>query len=299
MPSKRVQSISLARSTSIERAQPARWATSTSRTELEELGEPTTIIASTVGDALHCFLPVGGGVADVFLVRPDHRRKAPLQHRDDGAGVVDAERRLCDEGEARRIARHKQLGIGNGFDQADGALGQLPHGAPPLRGGRDGRSRRSRGPRQSAVAPRHAPWRPAGRWHRGRTSAAPPHRPVLPWARHGLKTPPARRSRPGSRRAPRRTPRPSPSARRRRIYYGRWRAAHRPARRISPAPARRSGSRGRRRHKSRAARTARCQVAALFPLHRKCFLGRGKSSAVAVERSAAQYALPLIFGTRR
>jgi uncharacterized protein YfaS (alpha-2-macroglobulin family) len=40
---------SLARSTSMARAQPARSATSTSRSELDELREPTTIIASTLG----------------------------------------------------------------------------------------------------------------------------------------------------------------------------------------------------------------------------------------------------------
>src|SRR6185312_12767509 len=48
-PSNNGQSISLARSTSMAFSQPARLATSTSRTELEELGEPTTIIASTSG----------------------------------------------------------------------------------------------------------------------------------------------------------------------------------------------------------------------------------------------------------
>ncbi len=60
----------------------------------------------------------------------------------------------------------------------------------------------------------------------------------------------------GSRRVPRRTPRPSASARRPRICCGRWRGAHRPARHSSRAPARRSGWRGPRRRKSRAARRA-------------------------------------------
>ena len=49
MPSNCAQSIRSARSTSTARSQPARLATSTSRTELLDSGAPTTIIASTVG----------------------------------------------------------------------------------------------------------------------------------------------------------------------------------------------------------------------------------------------------------
>ena len=56
---------------------------------------------------------------------------------------------------------------------------------------------------------------------------------------------------PGSRPAPRRTPRPWRAARRPRTGCARSRAGHRPARRTSRAPARRSGSPGRRRRKSR------------------------------------------------
>ena len=54
MPSRRMspktdQSISSVRSTSRATGQPARSATSRRRCEFEELGEPTTIIASTFG----------------------------------------------------------------------------------------------------------------------------------------------------------------------------------------------------------------------------------------------------------
>ena len=83
--------------------QPARSATSRRRCELDEFGAPTTIIASTMRrDPLHRLLAVGGGVADVFLVRPDDRREARLQHRDDLRGVVDRQRRLRDVGEIVR-----------------------------------------------------------------------------------------------------------------------------------------------------------------------------------------------------
>ena len=40
-------------------------------------------------DGLHRLLPVGGRVADVFLVRSGGRRKAFAQHRDDVRRVVD------------------------------------------------------------------------------------------------------------------------------------------------------------------------------------------------------------------
>ena len=53
-------------------------------------------------DGLDRFLPIGGGVADVFLVRPVDRREAPLQHGDDLAGVVHRQRRLGDEGQRLR-----------------------------------------------------------------------------------------------------------------------------------------------------------------------------------------------------
>ena len=48
---------------------------------------------------LHRQLPVGGGVADVFLVRARNVREALLQHDDDFGGVVDRQRGLGDEGE--------------------------------------------------------------------------------------------------------------------------------------------------------------------------------------------------------
>ena len=49
--------------------------------------------------ALHRLLAVGGGVADVFLVRADDIGKARLQRRDHLARVVDRERRLGDIGQ--------------------------------------------------------------------------------------------------------------------------------------------------------------------------------------------------------
>ena len=98
------QSISAARCTSAARGQPARSATSCSRCEFDELGAPTTIMASTMRrHALHRLLPVGGGVADVFLVRPDDRRKArACSSVDDLGGVVDRQRGLRHVGELRR-----------------------------------------------------------------------------------------------------------------------------------------------------------------------------------------------------
>ena len=49
MPSKRFQSMSLARCASTESLQPSRSATSRRRCEFDELGAPTTISASTTG----------------------------------------------------------------------------------------------------------------------------------------------------------------------------------------------------------------------------------------------------------
>ena len=74
-------------------------------------------------------LPVRGGVADVFLVRPDDRREAVAQRRDDLGRVVDAERRLGDEGEPLGIADLKGGDVLRRLDQEDLARRKLAHRA--------------------------------------------------------------------------------------------------------------------------------------------------------------------------
>ena len=69
-----------------------------------------------------------------------------------------------------RIARRERLGVGHGLDQRDRARRAAGPWCRPPRDGRRGRSARSRGPRRSAARPRRAPWRPAGRWRRRRSS---------------------------------------------------------------------------------------------------------------------------------
>ena len=103
MPANRDQSISPARCTRTASWQPARSATSRRRSEFDELGAPTTIIASTrPRDLLDRLLAIGGRVADVFLVR---RRRSPgsaLSGRATIAAVSSTrQRRLRDEGELR------------------------------------------------------------------------------------------------------------------------------------------------------------------------------------------------------
>jgi hypothetical protein len=83
------------------------------------------------GDGLDRRLPVGGGVADVFLARPDHVGEAALQGRDDLGGVVHGKGGLGGEGQ-RAVGRHHRLGIGHGLDDGGSALGQLAHGADDL-----------------------------------------------------------------------------------------------------------------------------------------------------------------------
>ena len=92
-------------------------------------------------------------------------------------------------------------------------------------------SRISRPVADDGARPRYAPWRPAGRWRRDRTACALGRFAAPTSARHGRRTPPARRC-PGSRPAPRRRSRPWPSGSRPRSGCGRSRGAHRPARRI-------------------------------------------------------------------
>ena len=77
-------------------------------------------------------LAVGGGVADVFLVRPVDVRKTRLEQRDDLRGVVDRQRRLGHEGEVVRILRHERLGVFRGLDQRHRAGRQLADRADHL-----------------------------------------------------------------------------------------------------------------------------------------------------------------------
>ncbi len=94
------QSMSAARSTSWLFLQPAR-----SRHFLEALRVRRIGRAHhqqrihLVGDLLHGFLPVGGGVADVLLVGADDVGEAQLQRLDDALRVVDRQRGLGHEGE--------------------------------------------------------------------------------------------------------------------------------------------------------------------------------------------------------
>jgi hypothetical protein len=82
--------------------QPARSATSTSRSEFDELRRAHDDHRIDLRrHALDRFLPVGRRVADVFLVRQAQSRGTPLEHRDDVDRVVDRQRRLRHEGERR------------------------------------------------------------------------------------------------------------------------------------------------------------------------------------------------------
>ena len=121
----------------------------------------------------------------------------------------------------------------------------------PLPDDQHGRSARSRGPRHGDAPPRRGPSRPAGRWRRGKASCGPWPRPGRPSVRRGRRT---RRAYPaGIPPAPRRTPRPAPSAAPPRGGCGRFRGAHRPARRTSRSRVPRSGSPDRRPRRSHAA----------------------------------------------
>ena len=216
--------------------------------------------------ALDRFLPVGGGVADVFLVRPDDGRETLLEHVDDRRGVFDRQRGLRDDKPdcSRRAARRRSTSA-SVCDQSDRARRQLPHGADHLgvAGMADQHDlaaaavmdlrlavhlghQRTGGVEGEQVAP-----------HRfGRASRA---------ARRGRKKSPAPRHR-GSRRVPRRKSRPWRADYRPHSGYGRSRAAHRPAGRTARAPAPPIRWPAPPRRKSRAASTA--ALSARFLRHR-------------------------------
>ena len=213
-------------------------ATSTRRTELEELGAPTTRNRSARGgDRRHGPLAVGGGVADVLVARAVDRRETAAQHGDDGRRYRRSDSVVwVDVGEPLRIGDGDGLGIGHGLDQEHRARRHLAHGADRPRDGRHGRSAARCAPAfvmALDLAVDLGDQRAGGVGEQ--QPAAPAPRPAPPWARRGPRRPPARRRAP--RPAPRRTRRPAPAARPPRGGCGRSRGGHRPA-----APFRRSAS---------------------------------------------------------
>ena len=73
-------------------------------------------------------LPVLRGVADVVLLRPDDRRVALPQRRDDLDRLVHGQRRLRDEGDPLGILDLQAVDLGDGSDQLD-RVGRLAHRA--------------------------------------------------------------------------------------------------------------------------------------------------------------------------
>ena len=84
------------------------------------------------GHAFDRLLAIGGGVADVLFVRPDDRRKALLEQRDDLGSVVHRKRGLRNIGEPGGIARNEGRRVREGLDQGHGAGRQLPDRADHL-----------------------------------------------------------------------------------------------------------------------------------------------------------------------
>ena len=82
--------------------------------------------------ALDRLLAVGGGVADVLLVRPGDVGEPLLEHRDHLRGVVHRERGLGHIGELVGIGRHEGRGLLGGLDETHRPRRQLPHGAGDL-----------------------------------------------------------------------------------------------------------------------------------------------------------------------
>jgi hypothetical protein len=79
------------------------------------------------------FLAVGGGVADVVLVRTGDGRELRLQGGDDVACVVHRQGRLRHPGEVVAVLRLQGGDLLQVLDQGDRAGGQLAHGADDLR----------------------------------------------------------------------------------------------------------------------------------------------------------------------
>ena len=210
---------------------PARSATSTRRSELDELRRADDEHQRrAAAPSLDRLLAVGGGVADVLLVRP-----AIAGKRSFSAATISA---VSSTDSVVWVTKPRPAGIGaarssstsaTGLDQRHRAVGQLAHRADHF--GMAGMADQQRSCRPALVVALGlacAPWTPAGRSRRGRTGCAPSASPARIWARHARRTPPGA-SVSGISRAPRRTPRPWPSAPRRHSGCGRSRGAHRPA----------------------------------------------------------------------
>ncbi len=108
---------------------PQSRATSTRRTELEELREPITSIRSQLAShLLDGRLAVGGRVADVVGAGTDDAREALAQAREDRARFVDRERRLGDVGDALGVGDLELLDVVLALDEHD-LVGGLAHRA--------------------------------------------------------------------------------------------------------------------------------------------------------------------------
>ncbi len=108
---------------------PQSRATSTRRTELEELREPITSTSSQrARHLLDGGLAVGGGVADVVGARAGDAREALAQARDDRARFVDREGRLRDVGDPLGVLDLQGIDVLLALHQHD-ALRRLAHRA--------------------------------------------------------------------------------------------------------------------------------------------------------------------------
>ncbi len=119
-PSSQASSISETSSTRYDALAPASRATSTSRTELEELAEPTTISRSTVlGDVLDRELAVLGGVADVVAGRVEEQRETLPDRGHRLERLVDRQRRLGEPGDTGRVAYDDPGDVGRALHELD------------------------------------------------------------------------------------------------------------------------------------------------------------------------------------
>ena len=148
MPSKRAQSISA-----------ARW-TSTATRAAGALGDFAQALrvggvrradhdhrVDLAGDPLHRLLAVGGGVADVFLVRRRRCSGSARVRTATIAAVSSTDSVVCVIQASLSGSRGaKARGVGLGLDQRDRAGAAAGPSCRPPRDGRHGRSARSRGP---------------------------------------------------------------------------------------------------------------------------------------------------------
>ena len=108
------------------------------------------------GDGLDGGLPVGGGIADVFVGGGVDQREAGLQGGDDLGGVVDGKGGLGDEGEPGRVADLQAWPRRRRFRPAAPRPAEAGPWCRRSRGGRRGRSRSSAVPASW--------WRAASLW---------------------------------------------------------------------------------------------------------------------------------------